>query len=543
MAARKGFTPWPAEFADRYRKAGYWRGEVLGDLLRPWADWDADARDPGRTAVVTRHGRHTYGELDARADELAAGLIELGVRPGDAVVVQLPNTVEFVVTCVALFRAGALPVLALPAHRRAELTYLAQYVGAVALVTSDRVPGVDHRAVAQEVRAACPTLRHVLVVGEPGPFLAWSDVRAPARELARPDPQDVAFFLLSGGTTGLPKLIPRTHDDYAFQLRATAEAMSFDHRHAYLAAVPVAHNAALGCPGVLGALRVGGRAVLSSSPSPDEAFPLMAQEGVTLTTVMPAVLSLWVETAGLFDVDLSELVIEVGGAVLHPDLARAVRPALGATLTHWFGMAEGMLCFTRPGDGDEAAATTQGTPMCADDELLVVDADGTPVPPGEVGELLVRGPCALRGYYAVPEHNRTVFTPDGFLRTGDLARIDAEGRLVISGRIKDVINRGGEKVMADEVEGHLLTHDRVRAAAVVGIPDQRLGEKTCAVVVADDPAPSLMELRKLLWDRGLADYKLPDRLEIVEALPLTTVGKVDKRALAAAVLGDLSVTR
>ncbi|WP_327039033.1 (2,3-dihydroxybenzoyl)adenylate synthase [Micromonospora maris] len=540
VAVREGFTPWPAEFAARYREAGYWRGEVLGDLLRPWADWADEARDPGRTAVVTRQGRHTYGELDARADELAAGLFELGVRPGDGVVVQLPNTVEFLVTCVALFRLGALPVLALPAHRRAELTYLTQYVGAVALVTSDRTPGVDHRTVAQEVRDACPTLKHVLVVGDPGPFLAWSQVRAPARELPRPDPQDVAFFLLSGGTTGLPKLIPRTHDDYAFQLRATAEAMSFDHRHAYLAAVPVAHNAALGCPGVLGALRVGGRAVLAASPSPDEVFPLMTQERVTLTTVMPAVLSLWVETADMFDVDLSDLVIEVGGAVLHPDLARAVRPALGATLTHWFGMAEGMLCFTRPGDGDEAAATTQGTPMCADDELLIVDETGEPVAPGEVGELLARGPCVLRGYYAVPEHNRTVFTPDGFLRTGDLARFDAEGRLVISGRIKDVINRGGEKVMADEVEGHLLAHERVRAAAVVPFPDRRLGEKTCAVIVADDPAPSLVELRKLLRDRGLADYKLPDRLEVVEALPLTNVGKVDKRALAAAVLGDLT---
>ncbi|WFE65103.1 AMP-binding protein [Micromonospora sp. WMMD714] len=540
MAVREGFTPWPAEFVDRYREAGYWRGEVLGDLFRPWADWAGEARDPGRAAVVTRHGRHTYGELDARADELAAGLSELGVRPGDSVVVQLPNTVEFLVTCVALFRLGALPVLALPAHRRAELTYLTQYVGAVALVTGDRAPGVDHRAVAQEVRDACPTLRHVLVVGDPGPFLAWSQVRAPARELPRPDPQDVAFFLLSGGTTGLPKLIPRTHDDYAFQLRATAEAMSFDHRHAYLAAVPVAHNAALGCPGVFGALRVGGRAVLASSPSPDEVFALMTQERVTLTTVMPAVLSLWVETAPIFDVHLPELVIEVGGAVLHPDLARAVRPALGATLTHWFGMAEGVLCFTRPDDGDEAAATTQGTPMCADDELLVVDATGRPVAPGEVGELLARGPCTLRGYFAVPEHNRTTFTPDGFLRTGDLARIDPEGRLVISGRIKDVINRGGEKVMADEVEGHLLTHERVRAAAVVPVPDRQLGEKTCAVVVADGPPPSLVELRKLLRDRGLADYKLPDRLAVVEALPLTNVGKVDKRALAAAVLGDLT---
>ncbi len=522
-----GCVPWPDDLARRYRHDGIWRGEVLGDLLRPWA-----ARDPDRTAVVTRHGRHSYAELDSRADRLAAGLVALGIGPGDRVVVQLPNTPDFVVTCVALFRVGALPVLALPAHRRAELVYLAEYAGAVALVVPDVVAGTDHRDLARAVRQAVPGVKHVLVAGEAQELTALADVDADPVELPAPDPSEVAFFLLSGGTTGLPKLIPRTHDDYAFQLRATAEAMGFDEHGAYLAALPVAHNAALGCPGVLGALRAGGRAVLAASPAPDEVFPLIAAERVTLTTLMPALLPVWTETAGIFGADLSNLIIEVGGATLSPEVARKVRPATGATLTHWFGMAEGVLCFTRPDDGDEAAATSQGTPLSPADELRVVDDADRGVPDGEVGELLARGPCTLRGYYAVPEHNRTVFTTDGYLRTGDLVRRDPAGRLVVVGRIKDVVNRGGEKVSVDEVEGHLVAHPAIRTAAVVPVPDSRLGEKACAVVVARGTPPSLAEVRDFLRERGLADFKLPDRLHVTGELPYTPVGKIDRRALA-----------
>ncbi|GIJ79603.1 2,3-dihydroxybenzoate-AMP ligase [Micromonospora phaseoli] len=522
-----GCVPWPDEPAQRYRQEGIWRGEVLGDLLRPWA-----ARDPDRTAVVTRHGRHSYAGLDNRADRLAAGLVALGIGPGDRVVVQLPNTPDFVVTCVALFRVGALPVLALPAHRRAELGYLAEYAGAAALVVPDVLAGTDHRDLARAVRQAVPGLKHVLVAGEAQELTALRDVDAEPLELPAPDPSEVAFFLLSGGTTGLPKLIPRTHDDYAFQLRATAEAMGFDEHGAYLAALPVAHNAALGCPGVLGALRAGGRAVLAASPAPDEVFPLITAEQVTLTTLMPALLPVWTETAAVFGADLSKLVIEVGGATLSPEVARRVRPATGATLTHWFGMAEGVLCFTRPGDGDEVAATTQGTPLSPADELRVVDEADRDVPAGKVGELLARGPCTLRGYYAVPEHNRTVFTADGFLRTGDLVRRDAAGRLVVVGRIKDVVNRGGEKISVDEVEAHLVAHPAVRTAAVVPVPDPRLGEKTCAVIVARDAPPSLAEVHDFLRARGLADFKLPDRLHVTPQLPYTPVGKIDRRALA-----------
>ncbi|HEV2371937.1 MAG TPA: AMP-binding protein [Streptosporangiaceae bacterium] len=518
--------PWPEDLAARYRREGYWRGEVLGDLARGPAQ-----ADPGRTAIVAGPRRLTYAEVDERADRLAAGLAQLGIAAGDRVVVQLPNSPEFVLCCLALFRAGALPVLALPAHRRAEISYLCTHTDAVAYVCPDTMAGFDFRDLAREVRGSAPALRHVLVAGDPAEFTPLDAVSAPPVPLPRPDPAEVAFFLLSGGTTGTPKLIPRTHDDYAFQLRATAEAMGFGSHGVYLAALPAAHNAALGCPGVLGALWAGGTAVLAGSASPDEVFPLIAREGVTLTTLMPAFLPLWMDLADLFDVDLSNLVVEVGGAKLSPAVAERVRPALGLTLTHWFGMAEGLLCFTRPGDPPELAVHTQGRPLCPADELRVVDPDGNDVPPGEVGELVVQGPCVLRGYYRAPEYNARAFTPEGLLHTGDLVRMTPSGELAVQGRIKDVVNRGGEKVPAEEVEEHLMHHPAVRAAAIIAVPDRALGEKTCAVLVATGPPPALTDLRDFLASRGLAAYKLPDRVHFADALPHTTIGKVDKKAL------------
>ncbi|MEH1123269.1 (2,3-dihydroxybenzoyl)adenylate synthase [Micromonospora sp. CPCC 206061] len=540
-----GSVEWPAEFADRYRREGYWLGTGLGELLRPWA-----RTDPSRTAVVSGARRHSYAELDAWADRLAAGLSALGLGPGDRVVLQLPNSPEFVAVCVALFRIGVVPVLALPAHRRNEITYLCAHTEAKAYVAVDTYHRFDYRSLAREVRAAVPTLKHVVVAGEAEEFIALADLataQRPAREerasassaqvpaaVTAPDPGEVAFFLLSGGTTGLPKLIPRTHDDYAYQLRETASAMGFDERGVYLACLPIAHNAALGCPGVLGALWAGGRVVLAGSPSPDEVFPLIAREGVTLTTLMPSFLKLWSEMAPVLEADLSGLVVEVGGARLSPQDAALVGPALGCTLTRWFGMAEGVLSFTRLDDSEDVRVTTEGHPLSPADEFRVVDEDDRDVAPGQEGQLLVRGPCTLRGYYRAPEYNARTFTEDGFLRTGDLVRRTPEGRLVVTGRMRDVVNRAGEKVPAEEVEGFLAAHPRVRDAAVVGLPDPVLGERTCAVVVPEGQPPTLAEVREFLIGQGLAEYKLPDRVETSSVLPRTTLGKLDKRALRAA---------
>ncbi|RJL27237.1 (2,3-dihydroxybenzoyl)adenylate synthase [Bailinhaonella thermotolerans] len=525
----------PEDFAERYRRAGYWRGETLGGLLRDWA-----ARDGGRIAVVDEAGSHGYAALDAWADRLAAGFRALGAGPGRPVVVQLPNVAAFAAVSVALFRAGAPPVFALPTHRRSEISYLCEASEAVAYVIPDVHHGFDHRALAGEVLASAKTVEHVIVAGDPGgEFLALGDVeRAPEPIMDGPRPDDVAFFLLSGGTTGLPKLIPRTHDDYAYQLRATAEGLEFGEDGVYLAVLPVAHNAALGCPGLLGALRAGGRAVLLTSPSPDEAFPLIESQGVTLTTLMPPLVTLWLEAAEFYDVDFSRLLVQVGSARFAPETARRVTGELGARLTHWFGMAEGLLTYTRLDDPEDVVIHTQGRPLSPADEIRVVDEHDRDVPPGEIGELLTRGPYTLRGYYRVPEHNARAFTPDGFLRTGDLVRLTPRGDMVVEGRVKDVINRGGEKVAAGEVEDLLVTHPAVREAAVVAMPDAVMGERACAFVVPRGAPPALEELRSHLRGQGLADYKLPDRLELIGALPLTKVGKVDKAALRGIAAGS-----
>ncbi|WP_424188017.1 (2,3-dihydroxybenzoyl)adenylate synthase [Actinokineospora sp. G85] len=511
----------PELFAARYRERGYWTGARLGDLL---------AGAPDAVAVVSGGQRLTYAELDARASRMAAGLLALGVGPGDNVVVHLPNTADFVVLSFALFRMGARPVYALPAHRRSEVEYLLAHSSAAAYVIPDRFAGFDYR----ELAAALPDVPRVLVSGDPGDFLALSDVDADPVPLPEPDPSSVALFLLSGGTTGLPKLIPRTHDDYAYNARASAEVAGLSASSVYLAALPVAHNFPLACPGILGVFSVGGTVVLAPSPSPSDAFPLIEGERVTVTALVPSLALLWLEAAKVVPRDLSSLrLLQVGGAKLKEEAARRVAPELGCALQQVFGMAEGLLCYTRLDDPDELVLASQGRPLSPDDEIRVVDGEGVEVAPGELGQLLTRGPYTLRGYYRAEEHNARAFTPDGFYLTGDLVRELPSGHLVVDGRVKDVINRGGEKVSAEEVENHLLAHPLVHDAALVGVPDALLGERSCAFVLARGDAPSLAQVTAFLRERGLADYKLPDRLEVLREFPYTAVGKVSKKALAA----------
>jgi 2,3-dihydroxybenzoate-AMP ligase len=462
------------------------------------------------------------------------------VARGERVVVHLPNIVEFVVTTYALLRIGALPVYALPAHRETEIAYLCEFAEAVAYVAPDRHLGFDHRDLARTV-AARPgvRLRHVLVAGEAEEFTALADVEAAGADdgpLPHVPAGDVALFLLSGGTTGRPKLIPRTHDDYAYNARAAAGVCGFGPGAVYLAALPAAHNFALACPGVFGTLAVGGTVVLASDPSPAEALPLIAEEGVTATALVPSLVRLWMDAVTWLPEDLSSLrLLQVGGARLDPHTAARVRPVFGCALQQVFGMAEGLVNLTRLDDPDELVFTTQGRPMSPGDEIRIVDEDGREVPPGAVGQLLTRGPYTLRGYSRAPEHNARTFT-DGWYRTGDLVRALPSGHLVVEGRATDVVNRAGDKVPVEEVEEHLAAHPAIREAAVVGEPDAALGERTRAYVVGVPGVerPGLRELADFLRGRGLAAFKIPDRLCFIPSLPLTAIGKVDRRALAGA---------
>lgn len=535
----EGFTPWPDDVARDYRAAGYWRGETLGDLFRAWAGRFGD-----REALATNDARLSYRALDEAADRLAHNLLRIGLAAGDRVVVQLPNINEFAVLSIALFRIGAIPVMALPAHRGREISYLIDFSGATAYAIPARLRGFDFQHMARQIKGDLPGLKYVLVAGgeaedgflDLGELIAQAvDAAAARAELDRrkPDPSSVALFLLSGGTTGLPKLIPRTHDDYAYNIRVTADLCGFGSDTVYMASLPVAHNFPLGCPGMFGALMAGGRVVMAPSPRADAALPLIENERVTVTAVVPAIAIQWMDGIAAVGADLSSLeTLQVGGARINPEAARRVRPLLGCTLQQVFGMAEGLLNYTRLDDADEVIVNTQGRPASDGDEILIVGADGRPVAAGEAGELLTRGPYTLRGYYKADDHNRRAFTPDGFYRTGDIVRLHPSGNLMVEGREKDFINRGGEKISAEEIENLILGHGAVGNVAAVAMPDRIMGERICVYVELNPGrALDLGELRDFMAATGIAAFKLPERIETIAGLPLTNIGKIDKKAL------------
>ncbi|GAA5065957.1 (2,3-dihydroxybenzoyl)adenylate synthase [Nocardia callitridis] len=527
-----GYVPFPAEAAADARAQGYWAGLPLDALLRAGA-----RRFPDRPALLTADGTRDYATLDAEVDRMARGLLALDITPGDRVVVQLPNVPEFVVVLFGLLRAGLVPVLTLPAHRRAEIEHLTRLSGAVAYIAADRVGDFDYRQLAATVQREVPSLRHVLILGEPATFTDLATVptsRASEISLPQVEPSDIALMLVSGGTTGLPKLIARTHDDYRYNATASAELCALTADDVYLATLPAAHNFPLACPGILGVVHAGGAIAFVGDPSPESAFAAIERHRVTVTSVVPPLAQLWCAAVEWEDADLSSLrLLQVGGAKLAEVNARAVTSALGATLQQVFGMAEGLINYTRLDDPAELVHATQGRPLSPADEVRVVDADGKDVAPGTEGELLTRGPYTIRGYYRAPEHNARAFTPDGYYRSGDLVRRLPSGHLIVSGRIKDVINRGGENVSCDELEEHLLAYPGVRHAAAVGLPDDALGETVCAVLVVDGELPTLAAIKAFLTERGLATYKLPDLLRRAQSLPVTAVGKIDKKALRA----------
>lgn len=521
---------WPAGYADRYRRLGYWQNQTFGQLLRQQAQ-----RYGQRLALVGGEQRWSYGELDRRADQLAAGFKSLGIAAGDRVVVQLPNMPEFFAVFFALSRVGALPVLALPAHRQAEIQSFLTQTEAVAYIIADREWTFDYRNLARRVQPECPSLRHIVVVGEAQEFCPLDHLYLHPMPLPESDAEAVAFFQLSGGSTGVPKLIPRTHADYLYSVRISAEICRLTPDSVSLVALPVSHNFPLSSPGSLGTLHAGGRVVLARHPNPDDAFALIAQERVTITALVPPLVLIWLEAIATRSPDLSSLqVLQVGGARLSLEVARRITPTLGCQLQQVFGMAEGLVCYTRLDDPAEIILGTQGQPLSPADEIRVVDDADHDVAPGEVGHLLTRGPYTIRGYYRAAEQNRRAFTPDGFYRTGDRVRLTSSGHLIVEGRAKDQINRGGEKISGEEVENHLLAHPAIHDAAVIALPDAFLGELICACLVAR-PGTDLAaeQVKAFLRDRGLAAYKIPDRFAWLTALPQTGAGKVDKQALRA----------
>jgi len=529
-----GFVPFPADRAAAYRAAGYWTGQTVDSILT-----DAARRWPDRIAVrdALPGDQLSYAELDERADRAAAGLCGLGITPGERVLLQLPNGCQFAVALFGLLRARAIPVMCLPGHRAAELGHFAAVGQASGLLIADAANGFDYRAMARGLTEDHPTLKHVIVDGDPGPFTSWTQLceatprAAPARTPV--DPESPALLLVSGGTTGLPKLIPRTHNDYVFNATASADVCRLTADDIYLVVLSAGHNFPLACPGLLGAMTVGATTVFGTDPSPEAAFAAIDRHGVTVTALVPALAKLWAQACDWEPVTPKSLrLLQVGGSKLEPEDAERVRATLTPGLQQVFGMAEGLLNYTRLDDPPEVLDSTQGRPLCAGDELRIVDGAGEPVAPGGEGELLVRGPYTLNGYFRAERDNERCFDPDGFFRSGDLVRRRDDGYLMVTGRVKDVICRGGETVAAADLEEQMLSHSAIFSAAAVPLPDPYLGEKICAAVVFTGEPVSLAELNAYLDQRGVAAHARPDVLVAMASLPTTPIGKIDKKTIA-----------
>ena len=524
--ALDGVVPFPPEFAQRYRRLGYWRDRTLDEEFS-----QLFARHAHRTALIAEGAAVTYADLGRRADALAAALYDRGLRRHDRVVMHLPNCVEFLYLYFGLQKLGVIPILALAAHRRLEIEHFVRLAEAKAYFGPDASLG-------DEIRRDNPVLRHVVTLADLRSVSPGS--HSPHIEV---DPTDPCVLLLSGGTTGIPKLIPRTHNDYLYNSRAAAAVQDITADSRQLCVLPLAHNMPLACPGVQGFLMAGACVVLGNSPKAPDVFSAIEQHDVTHVAGVPALYIRWLGDPESDRHDLGSVrLLQSGGQRLQPEVRKRMADVFpNAFVQENFGMSEGTLFFVRRDAPEEVRMETVGTPVSPDDEVRLTDEDGRQVADGEVGELTVRGPYTLRGYYRAEEYNARQFTPDGFYRSGDLMRKHPSGAYLVEGRIKDLINRGGEKISAEEVENLILMHPAVRNVACVPVADPVLGERMCACVIARPGALlTLEDLTSFLTALGIAKFKLPERLELMDDFPLSTFGKVSKKALAEAVRSSAS---
>ncbi|OLE21878.1 MAG: hypothetical protein AUG49_20985 [Catenulispora sp. 13_1_20CM_3_70_7] len=541
VAVPAGVVPYPDSRADQYRQTGLWHPATI-----PARFQETVRRHAKRPAVLTLDTAWSYATLDRRSDAVAVGLLQAGLQPGETVILQVTNSVYAVAAWYGILKAGLIPVCTLAVHRRHEITEIARLTRPAAHLVQADLPSFDLVGFASRISAAIPGIRTLLTIGAaPGTDgvriedLADRTVtdadRGLLRDLAEHADLDApAVFQLSGGTTGTPKVIPRLHPEYWYNAVATANWWHLSPGDRLAFGLPVVHNA--GVVNALHAAHAVGAALLLGTAATEELLPLMERGRATWVMSPPGLIGGYLAHER-FDAAFAEVRTCVLTAAQVPAEVFDALEGRGVHVTQAFGMTEGLFLFTPPDASAKLRASTVGVPISPLDEVRVL-VPGTldPAPPGTTGELCAKGPYTIPGYLDAPERNAEAFTPDGFYRTGDIVRaheIDGQVAYSIEGRVKDLINRGGEKINAEEVERILRHHPAIAEAALVAMPDPRLGERGCAylVPVPGQAAPTVAQLRNFLERYGLAKFKWPERVEVVQALPRTVIGKVSKQEL------------
>jgi len=533
-----GFTPYRTEDAERYKRLGWWGDLTFGDILDRAAD-----RYPDKEAFVDGASRLTFAEARDRVNRLAISLMNLGIEPTARVLVQLPNWNEFAVVYFALQKIGAIDVLLIDRYRPYEINHLIRLTGATAWVLPWKYRKTDYLPIIKEVLKESPQMKNVILVkgGNQREYLSLEalieDAELTEKKLSalaqrRPDPMQVAHMGPTGGTTGLPKVVPRTHNDLICSSEYAAKAWKMDAQDTCLLVGPIGHDLTF-TKGFLGSVLAYGKTVFLDSTEVDDICRSIEKEKVTALAWVPTLARRLVGFEGLDNYDLSTLKrMYCGGGASLPDLIKDVSEKLGCAFFNGYGATEGQTTLTRSGDQLETLYTTVGRPTCPHDSYKVVDREGKELPANTSGELLIKGPGVFTGYYKNAEENEKMFDKNGYFRTGDVAKIDENGNVTLVGRIKEMINRGGESISAVEVENLIAGHPEVGLVAVVPMPDPEMGERVCAYI---QPRPgtelTFEKIISFLKNRKASVIHFPERIEFIDAMPLTKAEKVDKGAL------------
>ncbi len=536
----EGIVPYPAELAREYRAKKWWLGTTLIEALNRTCDIL-----PDKEALVDEEIRLTFSQLRESAQKAALAFSGLGFSKGNIVLLQMPNWAEAVIIYLGLQMIGNVPLLCLPRHRRWELERFSELTQPVAWIGPESDGKIEYIPMVKSIAEKFPSLKHVIVVkgNAPEGTIAFSrlveDVRLDdssieyLRKLG-PSPDDIVHLGPTGGTTGLPKLVPKTHDCHVSYCYYLARSVERDLKEISLVVAPINHQAAhLWNVGFMALF--GGKIVLSTSTKVKDVLANMEREQITCCFLVPAMLADIISEPDLDKYKLSpSYSITTGGSRASPELVEAVCQKLKRPFFNTYGSTEGAGTSTRITDPFEVIKHTVGRPYCPYDEYKIVDAKDIEVPQGGEGELVVKGPCIFSGYYKSGDENQLAFTRDGFFRTGDLGKFTKEGNLVITGRKKDLIKRGGETIIPSEIEDLIATHPKVSRVAVVGMPDPRLDERICAYIQpVSGGTIGFDDIIAYLKGRGASVLLLPERVEIVEELPVTAMNKVDKPSLRA----------
>ena len=538
MKMLDGFIPYKREDVEKYEKFRWWPGLTLGDLLDKAADIY-----PDKEAFVDEQSRFTYAQARDKTNRLAVGLLGLGIQPQDRVLVQVPNWNEFLFAYFAVQKIGAIAVLLIDRYRQYEIGYLVQLTGATSWIVAEKYKKTDYLPIVEDVLKERPQLKNVILARSKGHgrLLSMENLmdkvrmdKADLRNLSerRPDPNQVAHMGPTGGTTGLPKVVPRTHNSLVCAVEYAARSWEMDIHDTTLLAGPIGHDLTF-TKGICGSLFALGKAVFLDSMEMTDICQTIQRERATAIVWVPTLAKRLTDFEGRKDYDLSSLKrMHCGGGASLPDVIKGVREKLKCAFFNGYGGTEGQTTIPRSGDSLESLINTVGKPTCPYDTYKAVTPEGKELPPNQPGELMIKGPGVFTGYYKAPEENAKVFDEEGFFRTGDLARIDEKGYVTLTGRIKEMINRGGESISATEIEKLIIGHPDVALVAVIPMPDPMLGEKVCAYIQPKVGANlSFEKIISYLKGKKASVQQLPERIEFIDAMPVTKAEKIDKKAL------------